>query len=118
MPTFEAQRSAAEKIEDAQIKESVIRGIERLNKVFGPDWVDEVDPRSLLMSNCSSCVLGQVYGDYYIGLEKLGIDLEDDDEERDDETEDGIFFGFDAIDGEYKELDEAWRMVVLESHHV
>lgn len=59
--TYEAMRSNAERIADANLKERVLKGIEVLNEKFGPNWVDEIDPSELLLSSPTQCVLGQVY---------------------------------------------------------
>lgn len=38
-----------------------------------PDWWRRINLDTLRMSACSSCVLGQLYGDYDIGLDQLHI---------------------------------------------
>jgi len=36
-----------------------------------PGWQDKIDLATLDMSNCANCVVGQVYGDYDLGLAEL-----------------------------------------------
>jgi|SRR5215813_3665998 len=105
-------RSRVETLADEVIKDRVLRGIELLNDIYGPDWVDHVDPRRLVMSDESHCVLGQVYGDYSLGLEKL--------QDQADWVHDGWQFGFDRdpdrVFGDntetYADLDAAWHTVL------
>lgn len=39
--------------------------------VMRPGWADEVDPETLDLGDCEACVLGQLFGRYSIGAEKL-----------------------------------------------
>jgi hypothetical protein len=44
-----------------------------LDNHFGQNWVNKVDLSILDMDHIHLCVLGQLFGDYYDGLEMLGI---------------------------------------------
>jgi hypothetical protein len=39
--------------------------------VFRPGWAHEIDLDSLNLADCHACVLGQTFGDYNGGAEKL-----------------------------------------------
>lgn len=52
------------------IRERVERGAALLDK-HNPDWYMAVSLQGLRMSSCSECVLGQLYGDYGAGLDKV-----------------------------------------------
>lgn len=41
--------------------------------VLRPGWASEIDLAKLRMSSCQECVLGQLYGDYWEGAEKLFV---------------------------------------------
>lgn len=60
------------------------------------DWRDKVDAAGLDMGDPCRCVLGQVFGDFYIGIETLGVGYGNPDR-----------LGFDGDD--YPALTEAWR---------
>jgi hypothetical protein len=68
-----------------------------------PDWWRRVDLGELATDSCSHCVLGQLYGWYYTGLDRLGL--------KDDER---VTYGFSERRWErwdpenYRVLDEAW----------
>jgi hypothetical protein len=36
-----------------------------------PGWANEIKVEQLRLENCNACVLGQLYGDYGIGAEKV-----------------------------------------------
>lgn len=61
MVTFEAMRTEAEKIHDAAVMERVKNGIQLLERLHGPDWVDHIDMDTLQLRDASQCVLGQLY---------------------------------------------------------
>lgn len=65
-----------------------------------PDWYDRIDLDTLALADCGLCVLGQAFGDYWVGL--VDIDLNNWTADQ---------FGFRASrndPGEYAELDEHW----------
>jgi hypothetical protein len=66
-------RTRAEEIADAELKERILKGIALLEKEHGPDWVDKIDPATLLLNSPTRCVLGQLYGDYARGCQKLAL---------------------------------------------
>lgn len=45
-------------------------GADLLDRVR-PGWADKIDVETLDLSSCTRCVLGQMYGDYDIGLRAL-----------------------------------------------
>lgn len=99
-------RSRADKIEDAVMKERIIKGIDLLEKTHGPGWADAIDLGTLDLSSTSMCVLGQVYSghvadSYSYGANKLGIS--------------GSQYGFDTWDDEdvtMEKLQHAWELVL------
>lgn len=38
-----------------------------------PGWRDRVDATTLSMGSSSRCVLGQLFGDYHVGIEALDV---------------------------------------------
>lgn len=44
--------------------EQIERGVEWLNENY-PGWVNKIDLKQLEMVNCFSCVLGQLYRDFF-----------------------------------------------------
>ena len=51
-------------------RDRVANGAALLDK-HNPDWYMAVSLQGLRMSSCSECVLGQLYGDYGRGLDKV-----------------------------------------------
>lgn len=43
----------------------------KLLDLFRPGWAERVNPNTLDLSSCFSCVLGQEFGEYGAGSEKL-----------------------------------------------
>lgn len=39
--------------------------------IIRPGWANDIQPERLDLSSCTSCVLGQLYGRYDVGAEKL-----------------------------------------------
>jgi hypothetical protein len=54
-----------------EIDERVLDGAAMLDE-HHPGWAAKIDVDKLCLKDCSSCVLGQVYGDYEDGLQILG----------------------------------------------
>ncbi len=90
--------------------EAVMNGAELLNKVH-PGWHTLIDPEALDISDGDRCILGQLYGGYRYGLERLDGHM----------TGGAEQYGFlccddgrDPVTGGYKctceELDEQWRI--------
>lgn len=106
--TFDEQRTAAEKLVDAAVKERILRGLDVLREYYGEDWVDHIDPGSLDLSSSTRCVLGQLEdfecgGDFHTALERIDGEVEVTPEAYGFDTE----WGSDS----YEELTEAWLTV-------
>lgn len=56
-------------------RRAVRRGAKLLDREK-PDWFKLVDLDRLNLDSSLTCILGQVYGDYYAGRVDLGIDYE------------------------------------------
>ncbi len=52
------------------MRPEVLRGAELLDRVV-PGWVNKVDVVKLDLESCSTCILGQVFGDFFIGWVSL-----------------------------------------------
>jgi hypothetical protein len=57
---------------DDTTAERVARGAALLDQ-YRPGWADEIDLHELRIESGSDCVLGQLYGDYGEGRERLRI---------------------------------------------
>ncbi len=74
------------------------RGAKLLDE-FCPRWHSLVNVNTLAMDDSDSCVLGQVYSDYDLGLDSLGLDYNDE-----------IYYGFLANSSMYYDrLTAAWK---------
>lgn len=84
--------------------EAAERGADLLDDM-SPGWFNLVDLNTLEMSLFSTCVLGQVYGEYGLGMESLGFDIN---------NEVGARYGFHANRGEldYNRLNASWKALV------
>lgn len=71
----------------------VIKGIKLLDSEK-PGWRSDIDLDKLDLGSCSVCVLGQIFGDYEVGVEELDID--------------GHEYGFNTL-GSMVELTQAWK---------
>jgi hypothetical protein len=60
-----------------QLEERVSAGIEKLNRRYGAGWIDKIVLADLKMWDINSCILGQLEGDYFSGMIKLGLNNED-----------------------------------------
>lgn len=122
------ERTELQKKIDAEVLARVKKGFLLLQEKHGDNWIDKIDMRSLKLSDGSCCILGQVYGDYEVGLGHLnfeGYDWLDAAEPVGDVITDGDdLYGFTVVDGDnwdedYKEqwgkLDEAWKAVLNEA---
>ena len=54
------------------MKENVLRGVALLDEKV-PDWRERINPDRLSMVSCNSCILGQLFGNYFEGARMLGI---------------------------------------------
>jgi hypothetical protein len=108
--TFGERRSQLEKDYDAAVLRRVKAGIELLEREIGPEWVERIELETLCLSDSSTCVLGQVYGDFNYGLQELWEDTD-----HDLTLIEAMHRGFYEPSEDYGELQEIW-MAVLEPH--
>lgn len=103
---------------DEEIKLRVKKGADLLDEFHedGELWARQIDVIGLDLSNCSRCVLGQLYWGYMHGLEELGL--------NDDDTARELGFDVDArsvgaldlsytakekvLEQQYEQLRQAW----------
>jgi len=52
-------------------------GVAFLDEKLGTDWVYETQTYDLNLHSPYNCVLGQLFGDFNVGREKLGLNLDD-----------------------------------------
>lgn len=57
---------------DPEIRARVQKGVALLDKEV-PDWKERIDPGTLNVAASNSCILGQLFGDYFVGVAKLGL---------------------------------------------
>lgn len=114
--TYREMRTKAQELVDERIKEQVLEGLDALNRLYGPDWVNFVDPASLSMSNSDHCVLGQIgrkknrnIRGYFSEVKDLALK----DGERDHNVW-GVNHGFFAYGDSpsYVKLQQAWKRVL------
>ena len=67
-----------------------------------PGWYNQIDLNKLDQSSAYVCVLGQLYGEYYKGLDALGIE----------DMQDRCNYGYSSND-DYDNLTEAWKKIIL-----
>lgn len=60
-------------ISSAEADKRVKAGVDLLDREFGASWRDKVDVSMLSLTSSYNCVLGQLYGHYGIGLDKLSL---------------------------------------------
>jgi len=90
------------------VKKRVAKGIEFMNREYGKYWLRKLTPEEISLRDGKSCILGQVEGDFFEGMNKLGIGH--------DEAKE---LGFDisgnirtAIN-EYDLLDRTWKQSIV-----
>lgn len=56
-----------------EVRERVARGAAALDRAFGGSraWRERIRLDDLAMEHCDQCILGQVFGDYFGGMERL-----------------------------------------------
>lgn len=59
--TYGEQRTAKQVEIDKTVMERVKVGMARLEREYGPDWMDHIDLDRFNIRNADACVLGQVY---------------------------------------------------------
>lgn len=80
---------------------AVNKGVMWLDETI-PDWRKRINVRTLYMESCRSCVIGQLFGDYFV-FEKIhssAFMLE---------------HGFTDVNMNWFELDNAWKKVLNKS---
>lgn len=98
-------------------REAVKRGAKMLDEKR-PGWEGEINIARLELSRCSQCILGQLYGHYWKGTEKLNIDS---DSWGADERN-PAWFGFDRLAGfgynegtaHYDAIRDEWAKLIME----
>ncbi len=83
-----------------------------------PGWHKEVKPESLRMQSCYSCVLGQLYGFYFAGLEPVLGRIKTYEKRTRQEHRHGFILTSDdqsykTYNEEYEALAEAWKAEIL-----
>jgi hypothetical protein len=89
------------------IPEEVKAGMALLDERV-PEWRKKVNPSSLNMSSCFSCILGQVFGRYSYGVKELELG-------EDDPQELGFLTRDYGSYGEFRELTQAWKEALSET---
>lgn len=78
----------------------VAKAIELLDQIAPANWRDEVNIDTLDMDSGEECVLGQIYGDYNVGIAAL----------REKAEEEGVSIDPDAFDAfDSGAYEDAWR---------
>lgn len=75
-------------------------GAQLLDRVM-PDWWQRIRLKKLDMTSLETCVLGQLYGNYFNGLSALGLIS-------------GLKHGFDTMTSDLDALTKAWKNQVLD----
>jgi hypothetical protein len=91
----------------------VARGVAFLNARV-PGWEERVDLNTLDIQHLEHCVLGQLFGDYVIGVEELGLKEEGD--RLDEVSVHSLGFQASGDEGQptYADLTEAWKAIIEE----
>lgn len=101
MTGFIYERSAEQVAVDAVVLARVKRGIALLEEQYGEDYADYIDFDTLDLQFTDRCVLGQVYGGYDRGEERLGLTTQS-------SIEHGFWAEGDDKDDHWEELTRAW----------
>lgn len=67
-----------------------------------PNWELKINPNTIDLSHAELCVLGQIYGNYWDGLKKLGINSEISD-----------ILGLAAPIHKSPKLDKMWKKLII-----
>lgn len=80
------------------MEENVLRGVALLDEKV-PGWRERIQQDKLFMGDCFHCILGQLFGYYATGLQKLGKN-----------THDGFYYGFNTREEAYFiRLGKLWK---------
>ena len=90
----------------SSIRERAEAGADYLDYHLGNEWVLDINLTDLELADCGRCVLGQEFGNYYTGLDKLGIGYDQDAEHF------GFTLPLDRDDDTWQELTAAWVEVI------
>lgn len=80
-------------------KAAVNNGIRLLDKE-NPDWRRHINIDTLDVSDCTNCILGQLYGHYCTGEDMLCINGHAD------------RYGFAIVHGDYTTLTDTWKLAL------
>lgn len=80
-------------------KIAVSNGINLLDREE-PGWRDNIDTDTLDVSDCTQCILAQVYGHFNTGLNRLDMWDHPDD------------YGFALVGGDYAQLTDQWKLAL------
>jgi len=110
------QARRAQRISLSYARTRVQRGADYLDE-FDPGWHRRVDPQTLQLSSGSSCILGQLHGDFRMGLSRSHlINLSS----APRASLSPVSYGFQCVSGvsdaaqdhDYEYLNQAWREAV------
>lgn len=86
-----------------QIPQEIKAGMELLD-IEAPGWREEIDLEKLNLGDCESCILGQLFERYTLGL--FALELLNGEAHR---------FGFDCHPTDYDALTQDWKKALSES---
>lgn len=110
------QARRARRISLTYARARVQRGADYLDE-FDPGWYRRVDPQTLELSSGASCILGQLHGDFRMGLSRSHlINLSS----APRASLSPVSYGFQCVSGvsddaqeqDYEHLNQAWREAV------
>lgn len=61
---------------EEKVRARVALGVQRLDEHFGPDWPHRIDLESLDLASSYDCVLGQLFGEFWTGVQTLWPDFD------------------------------------------
>lgn len=109
------KRTDEQKEIDKIVLERVKQGIQRLERMHGPNWVEKFGGmEDFNIKDGSCCVLGKVYGDYEDGLHELWPKQEGDVlywGNTEEQNENSVEYGFNVhsdSDYEWDSLQKTW----------
>jgi len=110
------QRRRTERITPARARERVQRGAEYLDDM-DPEWYRRVDAESLELGNGRHCILGQLHGEFRLGLGRSHLITLSSAPRA---SLSPVAYGFKCVDDvpdawrtyDYELLNEAWRQAV------
>lgn len=93
-----------------EVEAAVQNGMKLLDEKFGTTFLDKINPDTLDIGSGINCALGQCYGTYMTGREKLGLTQKQAAAHGFDVSTAG---GHDAVISKFRQLTEAWRAALL-----